>query len=67
MLMGKSYCKSEKPEDARQAYVELMKVAGLNGSYKSLDKLIRKAILKGATNVEFEMHNRTAQDHQYLQ
>ena len=50
---------SAKPEDARQAYVEFMKVAGLNDSYKSLDKQIRKAILKGATNMEFEMHNRT--------
>jgi len=56
---GEKLLQSEKPEEIRQAYVELMKVAGLNGSYKSLDKLIRKAILKGATNVEFEMYNRT--------
>jgi len=56
---GEKLLQSEKPEAARQAYVELMKVAGLNNSHKSLDKLIRKAILKGATNMEFEMHNRT--------
>ena len=50
---------SDNPEDARKAYIELIKVARLNNSYKDLDKLIRKAVLKGATNVEFEMHNRT--------
>jgi hypothetical protein len=50
---------AEKPESARQAYDELVKVAGMNNSYRNLDKLIRKAILGGATNVVFEMHNRT--------
>jgi hypothetical protein len=50
---------SEKPEDARQAYADLLKVARMNTSYKDLDKLIRKAILKGATNVKFDMYNRT--------
>jgi len=48
-----------KPEPARQAYDELLKVAGMNGSYRDIDKLIRKAILGGATNVVSEMHNRT--------
>jgi hypothetical protein len=48
-----------KPESARQAYDELLKVAALNGSYRDIDKLIRKAILGGATNVLSEMHNRT--------
>ena len=40
-----------KPESARQAYDELVRVAAMNGSYRDLDKLIRKAILGGATNV----------------
>ncbi|MCK9400503.1 MAG: hypothetical protein M0Q51_10990 [Bacteroidales bacterium] len=48
-----------KPESARQAYDELVKVAGMIDSYRNLDKLIRKAILGGATNVVYEMHNRT--------
>jgi hypothetical protein len=56
---GEKLLQSEKPGDARQAYIELLQVASLDNSYKNLDKLIRKAILKGATNVEFEMHNRT--------
>lgn len=50
-----------KPESARQAYDELVKVAGMNDAYRNLDKLIRKAILGGATNVVFDMHNRTGQ------
>ncbi|MDX9907155.1 MAG: hypothetical protein RBS55_11255 [Bacteroidales bacterium] len=45
--------------DARQAYAELMKAASLNNSYKEIDKQIRKAVLKGASDVEFEMDNRT--------
>ncbi|MBP6871334.1 MAG: hypothetical protein KBC43_04950 [Bacteroidales bacterium] len=45
--------------DSRQAYAELMKAASLNNSYKEIDKLIRKAVLKGASDVEFEMDNRT--------
>lgn len=56
---GERLLDSNKPEDARQAYIEFMKTARLTDSYKQLDVLIRKAILKGATNVEFEMHNRT--------
>lgn len=48
-----------KPESARQAYDELLKVAAMNGSYRDIDKLIRKAILGGASNVVSEMHNRT--------
>ena len=56
---GEKLLESDDPEDARKAYIDLVKVVELNSSYKSLDKLIRKAILKGATNMEFEMHNRT--------
>lgn len=48
-----------KPESARQAYDELVRVAAMNGSYRELDKLIRKAILGGATNVLTEMYNKT--------
>jgi hypothetical protein len=53
-LLGES-----KPESARVAYDELVRVAAMNGSYRDIDKLIRKAILGGATNVLSEMHNRT--------
>lgn len=48
-----------KPESARQAYGELLKVAGMNGPYRDVDKLIRKSILAGASNVLSEMVNRT--------
>lgn len=48
-----------KPESARQAYDDLLKLAGMNSSYRDIDKLIRKAILGGATSVVSEMHNRT--------
>jgi hypothetical protein len=53
-LLGES-----KPGSARLAYDELVRIAGMNGSYRDIDKLIRKAILGGATNVLSEMHNRT--------
>lgn len=56
---GRKLLESGNPTDARQAYVELVKAASLNNSYKDADKLIRMAILKGATNMEFEMHNMT--------
>jgi len=49
----------KNPESARMAYNELVRVAMMNGSYRDIDKLIRKAILGGATNVLSEMHNRT--------
>jgi len=56
---GEKLMQSDKAEDARQAYIEFMQVAGINNNYKNLDKNIRKAVLKGSTNVDFEMHNRT--------
>lgn len=56
---GEKLLQSEKPEDARLAYMEFMKMAALNNSYQDLDRMIRKSILKGATNMEFEMYNRT--------
>lgn len=56
---GSKLLESGKPEDARQAYYELMKAAELDPTFSDLDKLIRKSILVGATNMEFEMHNRT--------
>jgi hypothetical protein len=46
-------------EYARQAYDDLVKVAAMNGSFRDIDKLIRKAILAGATNVLTELHNNT--------
>jgi hypothetical protein len=56
---GRKSLERGNPQDARQAYIELMKAASLMESYKDIDKLIRKSILKGATNMEFAMHNRT--------
>jgi hypothetical protein len=56
---GQKLLQSNDQEAARQAYAGLMKVVGMGESYSDLDKLIRKAVLKGATNVEFAMHNRT--------
>jgi hypothetical protein len=60
--LGQKLLASESQEDARNAYVEFMKVAMLNDSFNDLDKLLRKAILKGATNVEFELDNRTGKN-----
>jgi hypothetical protein len=48
-----------KPESAVVAYNELLKVAELNGKYPDLDKMFRKAVLIGATDVKFEMDNQT--------
>jgi hypothetical protein len=56
---GEKFMQSVRPEDARQAYIEFLRAAGLNNTYKNLDVNIRKAVLKGATDVEFEMHDRT--------
>jgi hypothetical protein len=56
---GERLLQSEKPEDARQAYADLMKAASLDGSFINIDKDIRLAILKGATSIEFELQNRT--------
>jgi hypothetical protein len=56
---GEKLLQSDKPENARIAYLEFMKAASLDGSYKNIDKEIRLAILKGATKMEFELQNRT--------
>jgi hypothetical protein len=60
--LGAKLLSSESGEDARKAYVEFMKVARLNASFNDVDKLLRKAVLKGSTNVEFELHNRTGKN-----
>lgn len=56
---GEKLLQSDKQEDAKLAYLDFLHVADLNPSYKELDKEIRRSILKAATHVEFEMHNRT--------
>jgi hypothetical protein len=56
---GEKSLMSENPEDVRSAYFDFLKVASLDGSYKELDKMLRKAILKGSTNMEFELQNMT--------
>jgi hypothetical protein len=50
---------TDKPEAARQAYNELFQLARLNDHYKEMDRLIRMAILRGATGIEFELYNKT--------
>jgi len=57
--LGEKLLKSENQNEVRQGYLELLKVAKLDPSFKDLDKLLRKAILKGSTNVEFELQNLT--------
>lgn len=48
------------PASARQAYIELLKVVRLkDGAYKEADKMIRKAILNGSTDMEFELVNKS--------
>ena len=47
------------PVKAREAYAELMKLARLSGTYKDMDKLLRKAVLYGATKIEYELYNQT--------
>jgi hypothetical protein len=59
---GEKLLQSENPEDARKAYYDFLKVANLDGSYKELDKMLRKAMLKGSTNVEFELQNKTGKN-----
>ncbi len=50
---------SGSPADARTAYEELYQLARIYEQYKEMDKLMRKAILTGASNMEFELQNRT--------
>jgi hypothetical protein len=51
------------PVSARKAYIELLKVVRLqDGSYKDLDKLMRKAILNGSTSMEFALVNKSGQN-----
>jgi tetratricopeptide (TPR) repeat protein len=49
----------EEPEAARQAYQELVLLARLTDQYGDIDRLIRKAVLFGATKIEYELYNRT--------
>jgi hypothetical protein len=56
---GEKLLQSENPADARQAYSEFLTAASLDPAYKNLDRDIRVAVLKGATNVKFELRNRT--------
>lgn len=56
---GKKLMQSDDPADVKQAYLDFMQVAGLECTYTDLDKMLRKAILKGSTQMEFELNNRT--------
>jgi hypothetical protein len=56
---GNKMLQSGSPPEARNAYFDLMQLARLDGSYEELDKRLRKAILIGSTDMEFEFHNRT--------
>jgi hypothetical protein len=56
---GEKMLQSGNQADARTAYFDFMQVASLDGSYKELDKMLRKSILIGSSSVEFELINRT--------
>jgi len=56
---GDKLLRSDSREDARLAYFDFLKVAKLDPDFRDLDKEIRRAVLKGATHIEFEMYNRT--------
>ncbi len=58
---GEKLLKSESQPDWCLAYKEFLKVARLDPSFKDLDKLLRKAMLKGSTSVEFELLNMTGE------
>lgn len=47
-------------EDARTAYQELKKVTSLYKNYKQVDILLRKALVKGTNNIEYEVRNFSA-------
>ncbi len=59
---GEQLLGSDEQKAALKAYLEFMKAAGLDKSYPELDKNIRRAILKGATDVEFELQNFTGKE-----
>jgi hypothetical protein len=48
-------------QSARNAYDELMMLAGIVKKYRDLDELIRKAVLVGAESIRFELYNKTGQ------
>ena len=47
-------------EDARTAYHELKKITTLFTNYKKVDVLLRKALVKGTDNIEYEVRNLSA-------
>lgn len=49
----------KKPDAARMAYLDLVRLAGLTGEFKDMDALIRTAVLYGATDIQYELYNRT--------
>ncbi len=64
-----SYALAEKklssgdPVSARDAYIELLKVARIKGGpYRDLDKLLRRSILVGSSDVGFELQNRSGKN-----
>ena len=59
---GEKMLQSGSQADARMAYFDFMQLAAMDGSYQGIDKFLRKAILIGSSNVEFEFHNRTGKE-----
>jgi len=59
---AKMLLEQEKPEAARMAYHDLVRLAGLAKEYKDMDALIRRAVLYGATDIQYELYNRTGWD-----
>ena len=56
---GEKLLNSGDQAEARLAYMDFLKVADLDPSFKELDKMLRTSILKGSTYVEFELNNLT--------
>ncbi|MDZ7742100.1 MAG: hypothetical protein U5Q03_10200 [Bacteroidota bacterium] len=57
---AKKLLEGENKQDARQAYQELKKVSSLYKNYKEVDELLRKALVKGTDNIEYEVRNQSA-------
>lgn len=52
-------------KNAKAAYVDLLRLASLYETYNGMDKLMMRAILLGADNIEFGLYNQTGKDLNY--
>ena len=56
---AKKLLKSGEKPNARQAYNELIKVSELLANYKSVDAMIRRALVQGTDNILYVVKNKT--------